>query len=163
RSPYQWPGTARSAASAGRSLIMAIGVVDRGRPDHRAAGAGAAPPLPTPGGPAPTPPIIRPAGASGRRRGRPAAPSGEPPPLLRGPGLAGRLLGRGLLRRGRGGALGGRLLGRGLLRRRLLGGRLLRRGLGAALGQQLRGALVGDRLHLVALAQRGVGLPVGDV
>src|SRR5690606_34147816 len=64
---------------------------------------------------------------------------------------------------GRGGALGGRLLGRGLLRRRLLGGRLLRRGLGAALGQQLRGALVGDRLHLVALAQRGVGLPVGDV
>src|SRR5690606_7322776 len=32
--------------------------------------------------PAPTPPIIRPAGASGRRRVRPAAHSVEPPPFF---------------------------------------------------------------------------------
>ena len=56
--------------------------------------------------------------------------------------------------------LGGRLLAGG----GLAGGRLLRgRAAGPAVGQQLGGALVGERLDLVALAQRRVGLAVGDV
>ncbi len=53
-----------------------------------------------------------------------------------------------------------------LLGRRLLGGLLrglLDRPTGPAVGQQLGGPLVGDRLHVVALAQAGVGLTVGDV
>ena len=55
----------------------------------------------------------------------------------------------------------------GLLRRGLLAGGLLRGPLhrtpGPPVGQQLGGALVGDRQHVVALAQAGVGLAVGDV
>ena len=43
RSPSQWPGTARSAASAGRSLIITSGVTkDLPRPRRRDS-AGAAP------------------------------------------------------------------------------------------------------------------------
>ena len=46
----------------------------------------------------------------------------------------------------------------------LRGGRLLRRRpRGPPLGEQLGGPLVGERLDVVALAQRGVGLAVGDV
>ena len=60
-----------------------------------------------------------------------------------------------------GGLLRGGLLGRGLLRR-LLGGLLQRRAL-PPVGEQLGGPLDGDRLDVVALAQAGVGLAVGDV
>ena len=55
---------------------------------------------------------------------------------------------------------------RGPLRGRLAGGLLgrpLHRAAGAPVGQQLGGALVGDRQHVVALAQARVGLAVGDV
>ena len=54
---------------------------------------------------------------------------------------------------------------RPLLRRRLLGRLLgaLDRAPRAAVGEQLRGALVGQRHHVVTLAQAGVGLAVGDV
>src|SRR5690606_2083599 len=83
------------------------------------------------------------------------------------PGSArGRLSGSAAPRGRRSGLLGGalrrRLLGRGLLRGRT-GRRLLRRGLGPAVGQEFGGALHRDRLHVVALAQGGVALPVGDV
>src|SRR5690606_33726674 len=61
--------------------------------------------------------------------------------------------------------LGGGLLRGWLLRRRLPRGGLLLRGGRAvtALGQQLRRPLDGDVLHRVALAERGVGLAIGDV
>ena len=57
------------------------------------------------------------------------------------------------------------LLGGPLLRRRLLGRLLvaLDRAPRASVGEQLRGALVGQRHHVVTLAQAGVRLTVGDV
>ena len=60
-----------------------------------------------------------------------------------------------------GGLLGGRLL-RGAFLARLLR-RPLHRATRAPVGQQLGGPLVGDRQHVVALAQAGVGLAVGHV
>ena len=46
RSPSQWPGTARSAASAGRSLIMISGATkDLRRPRGRARGTRSARPV----------------------------------------------------------------------------------------------------------------------
>src|SRR6478609_6301300 len=79
-------------------------------------------------------------------------------------------VGRGAHSRGGSGLLGGGLLrrpGRRLLRgplRRLLHDALAgRRALGALLGEQLVTALRRDRLGVVVLAQRRVGLAVGDV
>ena len=97
-----------------------------------------------------------PARPSDRRS--PTSPSDRRPAFLGGLGLLrGSLLRRRLLRRG---------LLRGLLRRRLLGrllGRLLRRAAGPPVGEQLGRPLVGELLDRVALAQRRVGLAVGDV
>ena len=59
-------------------------------------------------------------------------------------------------------SLGGRLLCGGLLGRSS-SRPSLDRAAGAAVGEQLGGALVGDRQHVVTLAQARVGLAVGDV
>src|SRR6188472_3291760 len=74
--------------------------------------------------------------------------------------------GSGLLRGARGRLLGRRLLRRRLASRRLLGGLsrgLLDRPAGPLVGEQLVAALGADLLRVVVLAQRRVGLAVGDV
>ena len=80
RSPSQWPGTARSAASAGRSLILIIPAIFPPGLQPRGSGAGAA-------GPARTAPPRRPrragcpcparTGPGRSSRGSPAAPAGQ--------------------------------------------------------------------------------------
>src|SRR5699024_7157184 len=55
------------------------------------------------------------------------------------------------------------LLRRSLLLGRSLGRSLLGRPLGPLLGDQLIGALSGQALHRIGLAQGGIGGPVGDV